>query len=123
MLGLYVAMHICRAIMVMVFYPLMKNTGQGVTFKEALVLVYGGLRGALGLSLALMVGVDEEFPMRLREIVVFNMASVACLTLLINGTTCGSLVNYLEMIKVSPVKKKLYQNATSKTLYQTTCEF
>ena len=63
-----------------------------------------------------MVGVDEEFPMRLREIVVFNMASVACLTLLINGTTCGSLVNYLEMIKVSPVKKKLYQNVIKKLI-------
>ena len=61
-------------------------------------MTYGGLRGALGLSLALMVGVDEAFPMRLREITVFNMAGVACLTLLINGSTCGSLVAYLKMI-------------------------
>jgi hypothetical protein len=45
-----------------------------------------------------MVGVDEAFPMRLREITVFNMAGVACLTLLINGSTCGSLVAYLKMI-------------------------
>ena len=70
-------------------------------------MVYGGLRGALGLSLALMVGVDHDFDERLREIVVFNMACVACLTLLINGTTCGMLVDYLGVIKESPIKDKL----------------
>ena len=76
-----------------------------------LVLIYGGLRGALGLCLALMVGVDEDvFSLRLREIVVFNMASVATLTLLVNGTTTGFIVRYLEMIKVSPIKTKLNQN-------------
>jgi len=74
----------------------MKNRGQGISKKEAIVLIYGGLRGALGLCLALMVGVDEvAFSLRIREVVVFNMASVATLTLLINGTTTGLLVNYL----------------------------
>ena len=57
-----------------------------------------------------MVGVDHEFPVRLREIVVFNMACVACLTLLINGTTSSMLVDYLGMIKESPIKKKLFVN-------------
>ena len=94
--------------MVFILYPFMKNRGQGISRKEMIVLIYGGLRGALGLSLALIVGVDEEaFSMRLREIVVFNMASVATLTLLINGTTTALLVKYLEMIKVSPIKTKL----------------
>ena len=94
--------------MVFILYPFMKNRGQGISRKEMIVLIYGGLRGALGLSLALIVGVDKEaFSMRLREIVVFNMASVATLTLLVNGTTTGFLVKYLEMIKVSPIKTKL----------------
>ena len=57
-----------------------------------------------------MVGFDEEFPLRLREVVVFNMAAVACLTLLINGTTSSSLVDYLGMIKESPIKDKIYCN-------------
>ncbi len=110
MLGLYVAMAVCRGLMVLILYPFMKDRGQGLSVKEAIVLVYGGLRGALGLSLALMVGFDEEFPLRLREIVVFNMAAVACLTLLVNGTTSSSLVNYLGMIKESPTKDKIYCN-------------
>ena len=96
--------------MVIVLYPIMKDLGQGLTGKEALVLVYGGLRGALGLSLALMVGVDIEFPERLRELVVFNMAGVATLTLLINGTTCGALVRFMGMIPEEPIKTKILGN-------------
>jgi NhaP-type Na+/H+ or K+/H+ antiporter len=94
--------------MVVILFPIMKSLGQGITRKETVVLIYGGLRGALGLCLALMVGVDKDsFSIRLREIVVFNMASVATLTLLINGTTTSILVSYLQMIKKSPIKIKI----------------
>ena len=35
------------------------------------------------------------------------MAGVATLTLLVNGTTCTALVNYLNMITVPEIKKKM----------------
>jgi len=46
-----------------------------------------------------MVGTDSAFPERIREVIVFQMACVASMTLLINGTTCSKLVDYLGMIK------------------------
>jgi hypothetical protein len=61
--------------------------------------VYGGLRGALGLCLSLLVGADEALPKRFRHLTVFYMASMAALTNLINGTTCKALVDYLNMIE------------------------
>lgn len=81
-----------------------------MTKNEAIVLIYGGLRGALGLSLALMVGFDPDFSMRLRELVVFNMAGVATLTLLINGTTSGALCSYLGLVQESAIKDKIFSN-------------
>jgi NhaP-type Na+/H+ or K+/H+ antiporter len=51
-----------RAVMVLTFYPLIKGTGYGLSKTEFVVLVYGGLRGALGLCLSLIVGFDEELP-------------------------------------------------------------
>lgn len=54
----WVLMIMVRAIMVITFLPILKATGYGMTRKEMVVLIYGGLRGALGLCLALMVGVD-----------------------------------------------------------------
>ena len=48
-----------RSLMILTLYPLLKRTGYGLTRKEMVVLIYGGLRGALGLCLSLMVGVDH----------------------------------------------------------------
>jgi len=52
-------MIILRAVMVLTFYPIIRKSGYGLTKKELVVLIYGGLRGALGLCLSLMVGVDD----------------------------------------------------------------
>ena len=62
------------------------------------MLIYGGLRGALGLCLSLIIGVDDELPQRFREITVFYMCGMAMLTIIVNGLTCGKVVNYVEMI-------------------------
>jgi hypothetical protein len=37
------------------------------------------------------------------------MGGIATMTLLINGTTCSRVVNYVEMIEKPPIKEKLYQ--------------
>ena len=58
MLIFWFLMIIARVIMVFTFYPALKNTGYGVNMKEMIILIYGGLRGALGMSLSLFVAVD-----------------------------------------------------------------
>ena len=58
MLIFWVLMIGVRAIMVLSFYPILKSTGYGINKKEIVVLIYGGLRGAIGLCMSLMVGVD-----------------------------------------------------------------
>lgn len=47
-----------RYLMIMTFWPLVKRYGYPISKSELIVLVYGGLRGALGLCLSLMVGID-----------------------------------------------------------------
>jgi len=39
----------------MLFWPCLKNMGYGMSFKQIILATYAGLRGAVGLSLALMV--------------------------------------------------------------------
>lgn len=83
--------------MVGIFLPFLRYFGYGINKAELIVLIWGGLRGALGLTLALMVAVDEDlldeekYPQgrRLRQLTIFYMSGIATLTLLINGTTCG----------------------------------
>ncbi|MFP6886563.1 MAG: cation:proton antiporter, partial [Opitutales bacterium] len=55
-LGLvYLAIHLVRAINMGMFYPLMKKAGYGLPGKDAVVVWWGALRGAIGLALALVV--------------------------------------------------------------------
>lgn len=66
MLIFWVLMIISRAIMVMTFYPFLTRGGYGLSKKELIVLIYGGLRGALGMCLSLFVGVDDTLNLRFR---------------------------------------------------------
>ncbi|MBG29147.1 MAG: hypothetical protein CMI31_03990 [Opitutae bacterium] len=55
-LGLvYLAIHVVRGINILAFYPLMKKAGYGLPKKDAIVVWWGALRGAIGLALALVV--------------------------------------------------------------------
>ena len=55
-LGLvYLGIHLVRAINMGIFYPLMKKAGYGLPHKDAVVVWWGALRGAIGLALALVV--------------------------------------------------------------------
>ncbi len=55
-LGLvYIGIHLVRAINMGTFYPLMKKSGYGLPGKDAIVVWWGALRGAIGLALALVV--------------------------------------------------------------------
>jgi NhaP-type Na+/H+ or K+/H+ antiporter len=44
------------------FWPILKKLGYGLSIQEVLVCSYAGLRGAVGMSLALMVAADDEIP-------------------------------------------------------------
>lgn len=115
----FVLMNLARGVMCLTLLPLLRSFGYGVSMKEFIVLVYGGLRGALGLCLGLLVAVDYDLTQRFRELTIFYVSGMATLTLLINGTTCGKLVNYVEMIEKPAVKEKLYRKALSDIMVKT----
>lgn len=46
--------------MIMVLSPLLKRIGYGLSWQNGVVMVWGGLRGAVGLALALIVLHDKD---------------------------------------------------------------
>ena len=42
-----------RLVVICLLYPILKRTGYGINWRTALVMLWGGLRGAVGLALAL----------------------------------------------------------------------
>lgn len=108
-----------RTLMVLTFFPILKRSGYGLTKKEMVVLIYGGLRGALGLCLSLIIGVDDELSDRFRQITVFYMCGMAMMTIIVNGLTCGKVVNYVEMISYPEIKRKLLKRCVKDVLSST----
>ena len=65
------------------------------------MLSYGGLRGAVGLALALQFEQEEAIDDRLRVLVLLHASGIALLTLLINGSTTGIILSRLGMTDMS----------------------
>lgn len=110
---LYVGIHIVRAIVIAIFYPAMRKIGYGLPKKDAYIVWYGALRGAIGLALALVVaGVDDQYiSADIKNQFLFLTAGIVTLTLLVNATTIKYLVDKLGLTKLPPAKALMIKNA------------
>lgn len=113
LLILYVGVHVVRAIVIAMLYPIMRRAGYGLPKKDAYVLWYGALRGAIGLALALIVAGEAGIAQEIRDDFLFYTAGLVTLTLLINATTMKYLVNGLGLTRVAPVKALMMAQAKS----------
>jgi len=116
---LYVSLQFIRAFSVMVFMPLLKRIGIGINFQKSTVLVWGGLRGAVSLALALTVAQNELIPKEIGDQVLFLCAGVVVLTMLVNGGSMGWVLKKLGLDHLPEAKQATVDKAggeVSKTL-------
>eukprot|EP00392_Amoebophrya_sp_AT5.2_P005790 g5800.t1 len=100
LLVLYFLVHVTRVIVVVVLYPFLKRSGYGMTFKECVILVFSGLRGAVGLAMAILVESDTSstvLPLETRARIAFHVSGIALLTICINGTTITPFYHWLTV--------------------------
>ena len=111
LLILYIGIHIVRAIVIAIFFPVMRKVGYGLPKKDAYVLWWGALRGAIGLALALIVVGESKIDGTIREQFLFYTAGIVTLTLVINATTIKVFLNWLGLTDIPPAKQKMILNA------------
>ena len=104
MFGVYLGVNLIRTIVIFVFYPIMKRSGYGLSMRDAVILSWGGLRGALGLTLALMVTSTLSIPEDIREQILLLTAGVVTLTLTVNATTIRKMLQKLGLTDVPVVQ-------------------
>lgn len=117
---IYIGINVIRLFVIFLFYPLMKRCGYGLTIRECILLGWGGLRGALGLTLALVVSICPGIPDEIRKQVLFYTAAIVTLTLLLNATNVRRLLNRLGMSCAQSAKRvidyKLHEKERKSTL-------
>ncbi len=111
LLLIYVGIHIVRALVILLLYPFMRKAGYGLSPKNAMVLWWGALRGAIGLALALIVSAEQSIDQGIRDQFLFLTAGIVTMTLLINATTIRFLVGKLGLTKIAPAKALMMLSA------------
>jgi NhaP-type Na+/H+ or K+/H+ antiporter len=114
---LYFSIQVIRAVSVFAFMPLLKRVGVGLTPPKATVLVWGGLRGAVSLALALIVAQDTLLPKALGDQVLFLTAGIVVLTIVINSSTMSWVLRYLGLDQL-PAAKQASLNKAKFTIKQ-----
>ncbi|MFP4556002.1 MAG: cation:proton antiporter [Bacteroidales bacterium] len=103
----YITILVVRGVVMVLFYPLMKRIGYGLTPKDGIIAWWGGLRGAIGLALALIVASETSIDAEIRTQILSLTAGIVFLTSLINATTIKPLIEWLGLTKVGDARMQL----------------
>jgi len=107
LLLLYVCVTLIRAIMIAVFWIPLNMLGKSIHWTEGVVMVWSGLRGAVSLSLAMIVDLEPGISKQMGSRIMFHVGGIAALTFLINATTISPLLKWLGISKTSRTKERM----------------
>ncbi|RWR84945.1 sodium/hydrogen exchanger 8 [Cinnamomum micranthum f. kanehirae] len=105
---LYFLVQVARMIVVGILYPFLQYFGYGLDWKEAVIVIWSGLRGAVALSLSLSHASDKSYSFHLNQemgaLFVFFTSGIVFLTIVVNGSTTQFILHSLSMDKLSATK-------------------
>ncbi|KAJ8562759.1 hypothetical protein K7X08_031211 [Anisodus acutangulus] len=117
---LYIILQVARTIVVFAFYPALCYLGYGLDWKEAIIIIWSGLRGAVGLALSLSVKGASGDPKYLSSetgaMFVFLTGGSVLLTLIINGSTAQLLLSLFGMDALSKSEETMVNYAKHQLL-------
>ena len=100
-----------RSVVVLSTYVIFRICGAPLKLRDQCVAIWGGVRGAVGLSLAMMVFSTSGICQPYRDQIMFYTAGVVVLSVLINSSTMPWLLRLLRMHCVAPSKQLIHDKA------------
>jgi NhaP-type Na+/H+ or K+/H+ antiporter len=113
---LYVYIQLSRVVVVGVLYPLLCRFGYGLDWKESIILVWSGLRGAVALALSLSVkqsSGNSHISKETGTLFLFFTGGIVFLTLIVNGSTTQFVLRLLRMDILPAPKVKNFSHTNN----------
>ncbi len=114
MLGvLIVATLAARFVVVFGLFPLLSfaRLAERIDPAYGVVILWGGLRGAVSLALGLAVAENDGLPAELRHVVAVLTTGFVLFTLLVNGISLRPLIRILGLDRLAPAEQALRDRA------------
>lgn len=111
MIAMYVACAFIRCVVIGLIFIIFRLSGVKLQLRDQIIACHAGLRGAVSLSLAMMVFSNASICEPIREIVMFHTAGIVVLTVCVNSITIPQLVSLLGFDIVPPSKQIIYEQA------------
>ncbi len=124
--ALYAWLHVARGVMVLICAPFIRYTGYGMQprvlsnvgfWKNMFILTMGGLRGAVGLVLAMIVARDKELAAGVKSDPLYGLrvltfvGGIVVLTTWLNALTLEPLILWTGLATVTEEDKRLQKSA------------
>jgi monovalent cation:H+ antiporter, CPA1 family len=113
-----VAAMVARAMVLFGLLPLLSaaRLGERVSARYKIVILWGAMRGAVTLALALAVTENPSIGPEIQRFVAIMATGFVLFTLLINATTMGFLIRLLKLDRLSPLDEALRQQVVALAL-------
>jgi NhaP-type Na+/H+ or K+/H+ antiporter len=106
----FVFMNVARYIMINILLPLINKSGYPLGWRDCIILAWGGVRGALGLALALIIYRDNDYSHRFKDLVLFYVAAMIVMTVIVNGLSIGMIMKLINFGQINPLTFKIKNN-------------
>jgi len=110
----YAAVNVARGVVIAVFFPVLRLLGYGLSPAEAAFMAFGGLRGAVGVAMAIAVAHTAQFEGADGERMLFHVGGIAALTLIINGSLGGIVLESLGLLRKTAAQETCVRDVRHK---------
>ena len=92
-----------RFLSISIFYKYLKNLGEGMTWKEVILITFAGLKGAIGVALAMLIYKSQEISQITSYLIMIHVTANSIITYIIHGTSAGLMVKLLGLSSLKKV--------------------
>jgi NhaP-type Na+/H+ or K+/H+ antiporter len=116
----FIFLHLIRAVVIAIHFPLLRKLGYGLSLKEAFVLVLAGLKGASSIMLTLLVYYNRNLDEEVRDLSLFLTVSISALSVFLDSLALKYTVKWLGMEKLTSVQENMMIQVTNQLVEKTT---